>query len=67
MHVVNMPCSMITKFVREYTSAIDYKRDEHKNTTIWVIRECLKNRYITPSRSFKPKDIIEYVRHKFGV
>ncbi|KAL5580382.1 hypothetical protein UlMin_012824 [Ulmus minor] len=51
----------------EHTCTIDYKRDDHRHATSWVIDECLKNRYISSSRSFKPKDIVQDVREKFGV
>ena len=30
MRVMNTPCWMITKFVREHTCAINHKRDDHR-------------------------------------
>ncbi|KAL5554343.1 hypothetical protein UlMin_041744 [Ulmus minor] len=67
MRVMNIGCWMVTKFVKEHTCAVNYKREGHRQATIWVIGDCLKNRYIAPSRTFKPQDIIDDVRERFGV
>ena len=58
---------MVTKFLKEHTCAIDYKREGHRQATYWVVGDCLKNRYITPSQKFKSKDIVDDVREMFGV
>ncbi|KAL5562717.1 hypothetical protein UlMin_032464 [Ulmus minor] len=50
-----------------HTCAVDYKREGHRQATSWVIGDCLKNRYIAPSRTFKPKNIVDDVRERFGV
>ncbi|KAL5551619.1 hypothetical protein UlMin_001795 [Ulmus minor] len=67
MRVMNTGCWMVTKFVKEYSCAVDYKREGHRQATSWVIGDCLKNRYIAHSRTFKPKDIVDDVRERFGV
>ncbi|KAL5559897.1 hypothetical protein UlMin_036108 [Ulmus minor] len=67
IRVMNIGCWMVTKFVKEHTCAVDYKREGHRQATSWVIRDCLKNRYIAPSRTFKPKDIVDDVRERFEV
>ena len=67
MRVMNNGCWMVTKFVKEHSCAVDYKREGHRQVTSWVIGDCLKNRYIAPSRIFKPKDIVDDVRESFGV
>ncbi|KAL5561693.1 hypothetical protein UlMin_031440 [Ulmus minor] len=67
MRVMNTGCWMVTKFVKEHTCAVDYKREGHRQATNWVIGDCLKNIYIAPSRTFKPKDIVNDVRERFGV
>ncbi|KAL5573566.1 hypothetical protein UlMin_023163 [Ulmus minor] len=64
---MNTGCWMVTKFVKKHSCAVDYKREGHRQATSWVIGDCLKNRYIAPSRTFKPKDIIDDVRERFGV
>ena len=58
---------MVTKFVKEHTCVVDYKREGHRQAISWIIGDCLKNRYIAPSRTFKPKDIVDDVRERFGV
>ncbi|KAL5573262.1 hypothetical protein UlMin_022859 [Ulmus minor] len=60
-------CLIITKFVKEHTCAVDYRRESHQQATNQVIGDCLKNRYIYPSLAFKPKDIVDDVRERFGV
>ncbi|KAL5582870.1 hypothetical protein UlMin_015312 [Ulmus minor] len=67
MRVQNTECWMVTKFVKEHSYAVDYKREVHRQATSWVIGDCLKNRYIAPSLTFKPKDIVDDVRERFGV
>ena len=58
---------MVTKFEKEHTCAVDYKREGHRQVTSWVIGNCLKNRYISLSQKFKPKDMVDDVREMFGV
>ncbi|KAL5580559.1 hypothetical protein UlMin_013001 [Ulmus minor] len=65
--LMNIGCWMVTKFVKEHICVVDYKREGHRQATSWVIGDCLKNRYIASSRTFKPKDIIDDVRERFGV
>ncbi|KAL5573622.1 hypothetical protein UlMin_023219 [Ulmus minor] len=60
-------CWIVTKFVKEHSCVVDYKREGHRQATNRVIGECLKNRYISLSRTFKPKDIVDDVRERFGV
>ncbi|KAL5561678.1 hypothetical protein UlMin_031425 [Ulmus minor] len=67
MRVMNTGCWMVAKFVKEHSCAVDYKREGHRHATSWVIGDCLKNRYIAHSRTFKPKDIVDDVRERFGV
>ena len=58
---------MVTKFVKEHTCVVDYKRVGHRQATSWVIGDCLKNRYIAHSQTFKPKNIVDDVRERFGI
>ncbi|KAL5558050.1 hypothetical protein UlMin_034261 [Ulmus minor] len=58
---------MVTKFERVHTCVVDYNRERHRQATSRVIGDRLKNRYISTSTSFKPKDIMDDVREKFGV
>ncbi|KAL5581810.1 hypothetical protein UlMin_014252 [Ulmus minor] len=67
MRLMNTGCWMVTKFMKEHTCTVDYKREGHRQSTSWVIGDCLKNRYIALSRTFKPKDIVDDVRERFGV
>ena len=67
MRVMKMEFLIVTKFVKEHTCAVDYKREGHRQATSWVISNYLKNKYISHLRTFKPKDIVDDVRERFGV
>ncbi|KAL5560035.1 hypothetical protein UlMin_036246 [Ulmus minor] len=67
MRVMNTGCWMVTKFVKEHSCAVDYKREGHRQATSWVIGDCLKSRYIASSQTFKLKYIVDDVRERFGV
>ncbi|KAL5545366.1 hypothetical protein UlMin_009150 [Ulmus minor] len=58
---------MVTKFVKENTCAVDYKREGHRQATSWVIGDCLKSKYIAHSRTFKLKDMVDDIRERFGI
>ena len=67
MRVMNTECWMVKFFERVHTCVVDYIREGHRQAAIGVTGDCLKNRYISASTSFKPKDIMDDVREKFGV
>ena len=59
--MMNTDCWMVTKIFREHSCTVDYKRDDHRQATSRVLGECLKNNYIYPSHTLKPKDILDDV------
>ncbi|KAL5576621.1 hypothetical protein UlMin_018320 [Ulmus minor] len=58
---------MVTKYERKHTCATDFKKVRYKQATSWVVRECVKKRLINPGRVFKPRDVIDDMKRKFGV
>ncbi|KAL5541608.1 hypothetical protein UlMin_009318 [Ulmus minor] len=64
---VTCPWKMVTKYVNKHTCLTDFKKVRHRQTKSWVIGECVKKRLINPKRVFRPKDVIDDIRRKFGI
>ncbi|KAL5554014.1 hypothetical protein UlMin_041415 [Ulmus minor] len=45
----------------------DFKKVRYRQATSWVVGECVKKRLINPGRVFKPRDVIDDMKRKFGV
>ncbi|KAL5573307.1 hypothetical protein UlMin_022904 [Ulmus minor] len=58
---------MVTKYERKHTCATDFKKVRYRQATSWVVGECVKKRLINPRRVFKPRDVIDDMKRKFGV
>ncbi|KAL5576595.1 hypothetical protein UlMin_018294 [Ulmus minor] len=58
---------MVTKYVNKHTCPTDVKNVWHRRAKSWVIGEYVKKRLINPRRVFRPKDVMDDIRRKFGV
>ncbi|KAL5576113.1 hypothetical protein UlMin_017812 [Ulmus minor] len=58
---------MVTKYERKHTCTTDFKKVRYRQATSWVVGECVKKRLINPGRVFKPRDVIDDMKRKFGV
>ncbi|KAL5538636.1 hypothetical protein UlMin_046178 [Ulmus minor] len=58
---------MVTKYERKHTCTTDFKKVRYRQATSWVVGECVKKRLINPRRVFKPRDVIDDMKRKFGV
>ena len=50
---------IVTKHLKKHTCPTDFKTVRHRQATSWVVRECVKRRFINPGRVFRPRDVMD--------
>ncbi|KAL5568403.1 hypothetical protein UlMin_024978 [Ulmus minor] len=58
---------MVTKHVNKHTCPTDFKTTRRRQATSWVVRECIKRRFINPGRVFRPRDVMDDMKQRYGV
>ncbi|KAL5562493.1 hypothetical protein UlMin_032240 [Ulmus minor] len=58
---------MVTKYEKNHTCPTDFKPVRHRQATSWVVGECVKRILINPGRVYKPRDVMDDMKRKFGV
>ncbi|KAL5568441.1 hypothetical protein UlMin_025016 [Ulmus minor] len=58
---------MVTKHVNKHTCPTDFKTTRRRQATSWVVGECIKRRFINPGRVFRPKDVMDDMKQRYGV
>ena len=58
---------MVTKHENKHTCPMDFKTVRYRQATSWVVGECMKRRMINLGRVFRPRDVINDMKRKFGV
>ncbi|KAL5549715.1 hypothetical protein UlMin_004946 [Ulmus minor] len=58
---------MVTKYEKKHTCPIDFKPVRRRQATSWVVGECVKRRLINPGRVYRPRDVMDDMKRKFGV
>ena len=58
---------MVTKHVKKNTCLTDFKTVRCRQATNRVVGECIKRRLINPGRVFRPRDVMDDMKQKFGV
>ncbi|KAL5565694.1 hypothetical protein UlMin_028858 [Ulmus minor] len=60
-------CQSMCKHLKKHTCLTDFKTVRHRQATSWAVGECVKRRFINPGRVFRPRDIMDDIKQKFGV
>ncbi|KAL5541110.1 hypothetical protein UlMin_043396 [Ulmus minor] len=50
-----------------HTCSTNFKTIRHRQATSWVVGECVKRRLINPSKVYRPRDVMDDMKQKFGV
>ncbi|KAL5549095.1 hypothetical protein UlMin_004326 [Ulmus minor] len=58
---------MVTKHVNKHTCPTDFKTTRRRQATSWVVGECIKRRFINPGRVFRPRDVMDDMKQRYGV
>ncbi|KAL5543574.1 hypothetical protein UlMin_007358 [Ulmus minor] len=58
---------MVTKYEKKHTCPTDFKPVRRRQATSWVVGECVKRRLINPGRVYRPRDVMDDMKRKFGV
>ncbi|KAL5568364.1 hypothetical protein UlMin_024939 [Ulmus minor] len=58
---------MVTKHVDKHTCSTDFKTTRRRQATSWVVGECIKRRFINPGRVFRPRDVMDDMKQRYGV
>ncbi|KAL5565013.1 hypothetical protein UlMin_028177 [Ulmus minor] len=58
---------MVTKHVKKHTCPTDFKTVRHRQATSWVVGECIKRKLVNPGRVFRPRDVMDDMKQKYGV
>ena len=65
--VVESEYWMVTKYEKKHTCPTDFKPVRRRQATSWVVGECVKRRLINPGRVYRPRDVMDDMKRKFGV
>ncbi|KAL5543456.1 hypothetical protein UlMin_007240 [Ulmus minor] len=58
---------MVTKYEKKHTCPTDFKPVRRRQATSWVVGECVKRRLINLGRIYRPRDVMDDMKQKFGV
>ncbi|KAL5548529.1 hypothetical protein UlMin_003760 [Ulmus minor] len=58
---------MVTKYEKKHTCPTDFKPVRRRQATSWVVGECVKRKLINPGRVYRPRDVMDDMKRKFGV
>ncbi|KAL5576418.1 hypothetical protein UlMin_018117 [Ulmus minor] len=58
---------MVTKHEKKHTCPTDFKTVRRRQATSWVVGECVKRRLINLGRVYRPRDVMDDMKRKFGV
>ncbi|KAL5564417.1 hypothetical protein UlMin_027581 [Ulmus minor] len=58
---------MVTKYEKNHTCPTDFKPVRRRQATSWVVGECVKRKLINPGRVYRPRDVMDDMKRKFGV
>ncbi|KAL5561876.1 hypothetical protein UlMin_031623, partial [Ulmus minor] len=58
---------MVTKYEKNHTCPTDFKPVRRRQATSWVVGECVKRKLINPGRVYRPRDVMDNMKRKFGV
>ncbi|KAL5582402.1 hypothetical protein UlMin_014844 [Ulmus minor] len=50
-----------------HTCPTDFKTTRRRQATSWVVGECIKRRFINPGRVFRPRDVMDDMKQRYGV
>ncbi|KAL5574090.1 hypothetical protein UlMin_023687 [Ulmus minor] len=58
---------MVTKVEKKHTCPTDFKPVRRRQAKSWVVGECVKRKLINPGRVYRPRDVMDDMKRKFGV
>ncbi|KAL5558468.1 hypothetical protein UlMin_034679 [Ulmus minor] len=66
---VHTSCSwrVRAKKLKKHTCPTDFKPVRRRQATSWVVGECVKRKLINPGRVYRPRDVMDDMKRKFGV